>query len=83
MTIEGITDIFAEQARLNIKKRILNLQPRQTAEEWLKLAREYQEIDSRGNFAYCTKKAQYYGARIERDVVPDVPEPEARDWTDH
>ena len=66
MTIEGIEDVFAAQTRLNMKKRILNMRQDQTKEEWLALAKEYQAIDSRGNFAYCTKKAIYYGAQIER-----------------
>lgn len=77
MIPEGITDIFDEQARLNQKKRQLSFRNDQTAADWLELAREYQEIDSRANFAHCTRKAIALGAKIEHKTDELPPE---YDW---
>ncbi len=76
-----MSDVFESQAILNQKKKMLNLRDDQTADEWLSLAREYQAIDSRGNFAYCTKKAIDLGAKIER-AEAEIEEPDVPDWTD-
>lgn len=81
MTIEGIEDIYEEQARLNQKKRQLSFRRDQKASDWLELARAYQEIDSRANFAYCTRKAIALGATIERTqryIETANDDPEAR-----
>ena len=74
MPIEGIQDVFEEQARLNKKKRYLNFRTDQTAADWSRLAREYFEIDSRANFAYCMRKASAL-------AEAELPEPEqAEEW---
>lgn len=56
--IEGITDVFEQQGRLNRKKRNLQRRDDQTAADWLELAEEYKAIDSRANMAFCTSRAE-------------------------
>jgi len=57
MTIESITNVFEEQARINKKKRNLQRRDDQTAADWLELAEEYKAIDSRANMAFCASRA--------------------------
>lgn len=61
-TIKTLTDIFEAQARINKKKRNLQRRDDQTAADWLELADEYKQIDSRANVAFCTSKAMAFGA---------------------
>lgn len=63
--IEGITDLFSEQERLNKKKRNLQRRDDQTPRDWLALAEEYRQIDSRANYTYCMNKAERMTAMIE------------------
>ncbi len=65
MNIEGIEDIFEQQARINRKKRNLQRRDDQTAADWLALAEEYKQIDSRANYTYCVMKAEGLGATVD------------------
>lgn len=80
-TVETLEDVFTIQARLNRKKWILNQRTNQAMQDWLKLADEYAEIDSRANHAYCMNKAVAYGytVAVEEDMAmekAELPEPE-------
>lgn len=57
--IEGLDDIFEAQARINRKKRNLQRRDDQTAADWLELAGEYRQIDSRANVAFCQSRAAH------------------------
>jgi len=68
MTIKGLDDLFEAQARINKQKRNLSRRDDQTAEDWMKLANQYKQIDSRANFTYCQMKAIAMGADVSRET---------------
>lgn len=57
-SITSLIDVFEAQERINKKKRNLQRRDDQTAADWLSLAWEYGQIDSRANYAYCITKAE-------------------------
>ena len=86
--ITSLQDVLDRQAELNKKKRILQLRididgdSESYAEEWLALAREYKEIDSRANTAFCLYRYYHYKpARRLEENEHIVPEPEYQDDT--
>ncbi len=73
MTLEQLLD---KQAELNHKKKILEFRvkynPADYANEWLALANEYAEIDSKCNFTYCMAHYKHY-APATRVLTDDAP----------
>lgn len=76
MEIKSIEDIFEAQARINKKKRNLQRRDDQTAADWLGLAEEYRQIDSRANVAYCQSRA----AAMDETVSSEAHEEEKEEW---
>lgn len=80
MTHEEYSALMAKQAELNKKKKVLEF-TNASAAEWYELAREYELIDSRANYAYCIQRAVHYAGFSTPVAVAEVePEIEVYDW---